>query len=94
MKPKHTPGPWYSEENNVFTVQLGYWIAEMGKNKSFTKNNDERHANARLIAAAPELLEALELALVRLEQLNSPRCSNALTIGKVYGVIAKARGES
>ncbi|MDU9398074.1 hypothetical protein [Pseudomonas sp. zfem003] len=62
---KHTPGPWKRRENTVsgpFGVTVvhcmdnGVW-GEKGCH-SITKT--EATANARLIAAAPELLEALQ----------------------------------
>ena len=63
---KHTPGPWRVREERVYTrvvtEQGGEWIANLG-------TNDEKHlANARLIAAAPELLEACE-AVLDVEQM-------------------------
>lgn len=62
--PQHTPGPWKQEyqtyEDGAHTCvanQDGDWIADCGK-----ESNPESEANARLIAAAPELLEALKEA--------------------------------
>lgn len=60
----HTPGPWFVDEWNrgSLTVrsddsgpiaELPDWIPE---------HKEEERANARLIAAAPELLEAIKLA--------------------------------
>lgn len=67
---KHTPGPWYIEEHN-YEVYLsiitnrktpydadGFTIAET------YGRLETREANARLIAAAPELLDVLK-SLVR-----------------------------
>lgn len=51
----HTPGPWVVIEGR-FAWTIGKWpyrIAEIS-------NVAEYKANARLIAAAPDLLEALE----------------------------------
>ena len=63
---KHTPGPWLinresedviegklSIESVNAETQLSYFIAQVDECKS-------QEANARLIAAAPELLEACE----------------------------------
>ena len=58
---KHTPGPWTnrSRKDEVRQVESAEWIADVGG-----RNIHERIANARLIAAAPGLLAALQ-AMVR-----------------------------
>lgn len=67
---KHTPGPWsvfHGKNNRVFiyagehleSIHDGNTLAEM-QEKPFGGIDEEGEANARLIAAAPELLEALE----------------------------------
>ena len=67
---KHTPGPWEFDENNmglnngrpyygILTLDIN--IGANARVRINAKNReDECQANARLIAAAPELLEALE----------------------------------
>lgn len=62
MNAQHTPGPWMIgpavDSRKVFqgdTVIAEAW--------PITINMAEAHANARLIAAAPELLAACEMAL-------------------------------
>ena len=56
---KHTPGPWHIGSNMILKVINGSYfsIAEVNDWE------DETVPNARLIAAAPDLLEALELSL-------------------------------
>lgn len=55
-KTKHTPGPWEVVDYNI----------EVTKGTTYTVNNrggvgaHELRANARLIAAAPDMLEALK----------------------------------
>lgn len=67
-QPKHTPGPWHIGETNpnfgpkVYDAQ-GNFISDVASARSDRIGNDI--ANAHLIAAAPELLEACE-ALLRL----------------------------
>ena len=60
MKTEHTKGPWRTEgfENLVVNSAEGYTmtLAAGGKDACL----DELKANARLIAAAPELLAALK----------------------------------
>lgn len=71
MIPKHTPGPWkvmpeeaHRDYIRIRGTQLGciYKIANVhvacGGGSAVQKEVDECRANARLIAAAPELLEA------------------------------------
>lgn len=69
---RHTPGPWRLSER----PQAGYGVvAEKPKVSGGTdaictcrpayrtdKSHDEAEANARLIAAAPDLLETLKIA--------------------------------
>ncbi len=65
MATKHTPGPWKQERNNVvadYTATYGV-VASV----SAMPNKWETDANARLIAAAPELLASLQEALGLLE---------------------------
>lgn len=52
---------------------------------------DVAEANARLIAAAPELLEALQQCIARLEPSSSTWDKKAYLVGKA--AIAKATGE-
>ncbi len=70
--PKHTPGPWQTDDrepgdqfrhvldcggHRAFLAKLP--LEEVYEDKSF---RDEQEANARLIAAAPELLAELRAA--------------------------------
>lgn len=64
MSTKHTPGPWDIQVPPVASGDTR-WIAE-GKNGDviaripWAREQGERHANAHLIVAAPDLLAALE----------------------------------
>lgn len=60
INPKHTAGPWYVEKDDGVFVVIDD-AREMDP-IYLDQENDEREANARLIAAAPELLGALEKA--------------------------------
>ena len=56
---KHTPGPWHIDFDDCEAdIHSGFGMVAktMGHGK---EQDDEGRANARLIAAAPELLEAL-----------------------------------
>lgn len=60
---KHTPGPWFHYDDTPRRIH-GHEIAATGKTvaRIYCTKGDEAEdaANARLIAAAPDLLEALE----------------------------------
>lgn len=62
---KHTPGPWKVDAmGNVWSADTK--VCEMSEHPVMAsgcyreKTDDEHRANARLIAAAPDLLAALE----------------------------------
>ena len=93
----HTPGPWFVNEDCVegpgpegardVTVAVVYG------------DNADRAANARLIAAAPELLAALKMAKDELvdvyeEAYPNDESDNDVTeaIDKAIAAIAKAEG--
>jgi len=81
---EHTPGPWIidSDDGDIIEVVSGdYFIADVHR----LEPKDEWRANARLIAAAPELLEALE-ELVDLYEYEDNVSRDA------RAAIAKARG--
>lgn len=61
MKAKHTPGPWQSKMNIASAAiycPLGGLIARLPVEHEGSRNGAAH--NARLIAAAPELMEALK----------------------------------
>jgi len=61
MKTTHTPGPWSLEYDYslVMPYKRGNYIVTAGPIGPSEADRDELRANARLIAAAPELLETL-----------------------------------
>ena len=63
----HTPGPWKSIACTVRTLD-GRQVALCNGYVNGADDNESPFANARLIAAAPELLEQLEIAVAILEQ--------------------------
>jgi hypothetical protein len=97
---KHTPGPWrycmYADHIPNFILKFGTRplakINYFAGNPEFAVSNDiiEGEANARLIAAAPELLAALEMCEHRLSLGENPDDDEA--INKARSAIAKARG--
>ena len=69
---EHTPGPWRAFRGDRLTAHADDWCASAGPTMicSGIGFNDEAEANARLIAAAPDLLAALEEALSELETID------------------------
>ena len=73
MNTKHTPGPWRvgTDDRSIFTVR---GTTSAGMQHSATAagcaslNDADLRANARLIAAAPELAEALLCVIACLSQ--------------------------
>lgn len=83
----HTPGPWFvgadepfvyalndAGTNRFFLAVQSGWLTNGGTNKPRDMRTpfEEVMANGRLIAAAPDLLEALKEVLDSLGALNRP----------------------
>lgn len=85
----HTPGPWIADYNDVCASRDG----QRGDLLAMTSSDDhgEKCANARLMAAAPDMLKALEgcgcvCYKVVLGPPHDERCE------AVVAAIAKAKG--
>ena len=93
---KHTPGPWVF---SAIDSTEGFLVVEKARPQSLVatvcKRNgcgwacphEEPWANARLIAAAPDLLEALR------EMLDAQVCGDCALCDKARAAIAKAEGQ-
>ncbi len=95
-KTKHTPGPWRTKREGFSTVYVearidGGLIQEVAACGPTEAGLEQQEANARLIAAAPELLEALRGIMKLDEDLCSEGAIEALD--KASAAIAKATGE-
>lgn len=73
MNTQHTPGPWITREYQDYTGS-GVEIAQSGGNPRLYIARDimgdtleQSNANARLIAAAPDLLAALNASTIALQ---------------------------
>lgn len=69
---QHTPGPWHVNtlETVLHTVHaVRGCVAEVSRGTMNEVGADEIEANARLIAAAPELIHAVELAYTELSKM-------------------------
>ena len=95
--PKHTPGPWRVTEahgqTQVVAVNRHPEKAVTGIADIFDSIDGTREwgANARLIAAAPDMLEALKGALSEFDQM-SCECVDDDIYGYVEDAIKKAEG--
>jgi hypothetical protein len=71
---KPTPGPWEVSDTSIVSGDddNGFCIAVIEDDGDYAAPHDQREANARLIAAAPDLLAALR-GLVGLVQLIDAR---------------------
>lgn len=95
--PKHTPGPWYLVGITGMASGMGYYAVTSDGEVEICALRDRPIGDARLIAAAPDLLEALE-ALVA-EQNGPPlpgrhEASWREAMAKAEAAIAKAKGEA
>lgn len=60
MSAKHTSGPWRVSCDRIVSVKTNVVLAETCSPSAYDPEHREQDANRRLIAAAPELLEALK----------------------------------
>ena len=80
---KYTPGPWHVTPSGGIAGDGGVIVindfetCSKSEQKPINNGFGSANANARLMAAAPELLEALQAAERELLRLKSPR--SALT---------------
>ncbi len=89
-----TPGPWSLEDRTVYALEHHGWRkgVETFRNRFHasvtpTENTAETKANACLIAAAPDLYAACQLALDAFEK------NWAIDWSELSKALAKARGE-
>ena len=80
---KHTPGPWEADgEGYIF----GPGTSMIAETRGWGDDSINEVANARLIAAAPDLLEACKLALNAFEK------NHCIDWNDLSRAIAKAEG--
>lgn len=93
MASQHTPGPW--KVNSLTRIEA----ADFGLVASIRGGleSPETHANARLIAAAPDMLGALKECVIEISQLRNVRkltTSEEVALDLARSAIAKAEGRS
>lgn len=99
---KHTPGPWMFGPPWRPDHGYGMWIVsgvhpERGQCNVLMQGDTPNHlpsdiaeANARLIASAPEMLEALEAIIAQQDRNGRPTYEQ---VNSARAAIAKAKGE-
>lgn len=103
---KHTPGPWRVEEgttliwgecnpDDLTTYGMGYPIAECRLTPAASwakgpRKYEEAEANARLIAAAPDMLKALRVIAATLPHMGGSERSTHSLLAQATDAIAKA----
>ncbi len=99
---KHTPGPWKQHAFRVYFGEMEGGLARTVADCNFNRIRQnplamddnaaffEASYNARLIAAAPELLACVEVWLEQMRQDNAPQDSAQFRMASE--AIAKAKG--
>ncbi len=85
MKTQHTTGTWYAHDGQIYPEETGKTLALI----PYYSGTEEQEANAKLISAAPELLEALKGTVEALSRMN-PDSIEAEWIGNANEAIRKA----
>ena len=91
---KHTPGPWQACDVGDYSDYDGRCRVILGNDLRIAVvlgDHDESAANARLIAAAPDLLEELEDMVSLVEYLMNDSYDNKET-AEARAAIARAKG--
>jgi hypothetical protein len=96
---KHTPGPWVARRNVAFweinpvnILDKGpYTVGDVCASDPERPDGGLQEANAKLIAAAPDLLDALQRIAVRLREMDD---ATDLDLRVVEDAIQKATGEA
>ncbi len=90
----HTPGPWAIEGKFVKEEATRYQDFICKEPEGFYQNDDKWKANARLIAAAPDLLAALEEAIELFDQDdNDLTLAGKRIVSRWRATVEKATGE-
>ncbi len=88
---KATPGPWHVDDHEIGAVMSGNICVARGKDAG--RSIGEIEANAHLIAASPELYEALSLLLADIKDYEAwQRPCHAVDVA--VAALARARGET
>lgn len=84
-----TPGPWHVSNEGKLVIRDDEWLVTVATAGYAT--NDEELATAKLIAAAPDLLEALQELVFLYE--HDEGCRELTEYKRAKAAISKALGE-
>ena len=88
---KHTPGPWMESSFEVWSPLNGKRFGKVVANlRRAEAPDDEARANARLIAAAPDLLEVATMVLETIDGGGPVVTFQEAHIAQLRAAIAKA----
>jgi hypothetical protein len=87
---KHTPGPWKTVKP-MHGHKTKYLCVQVGEDEAYS-TLEMLPADAKLVAAAPDLLEALQLAKATIERLNRHNSANG-TLDVIRAALSKADGK-
>ena len=88
---KHTPGPWMESSFEVWSPLNGKRFGKVVANlRRAEAPDDEARANARLIAAAPDLLEVAAMVLETIDGGGPIMTFQEAHIAQLRAAIAKA----
>ena len=95
MRSRHTPGPWAPERKTPDGFYLAIRVGLTGP-RICEVRPENQEADARLIAAAPDLLEALEWLMDEFDrrELGGAAVFCGSDMAQVRLVVKKARGEA
>jgi len=82
---KHTPGTWITKDGQVYPEETGKTIAVI---PYYDEENSRQKADAALLAAAPDMLQACETAVAQIYN-NDPQAA----IATLQNAAKKAKGE-
>lgn len=88
---KGTPGPWLLSDKTVYALNEDGYNRFSALVQDAHTDDQELRANAILIAAAPDILDALQYALETLKDCDMDLFHNVIEVGDA--AIAKALGE-
>ena len=99
MKAHHTPGPWKAHKQTIVQGRE-FWIGGADAGAGFAQevadvytHHSHGEANAHLIAAAPELLSALEELIICLQHHSGVTGLTLDAVLHAQAKISKAKGE-